>query len=323
MLMRSRLAIALLGTLALVAGARADVPTSIAFRAQQDDNDFIVPSNGAVTVEIGVWDAGQGGTELYRELHLGVVQAEGLYEVAIGDGIPLAGSFDPALFASPDRWLLLVVAGTPLGPRVPFTSVAYALQAGDSQTLEGGSVTDIGAAALPGFEGPVGPDGPAGPAGPQGPQGPQGATGLQGGQGAQGPQGGPGPQGPAGPLGGATGHYAVCAEGQGPFAGCQNCAEELVQVREACTVSSNAGQCSLNSIVVGECCVCKDPAGTATSTFAVCAEGQGTFAGCRNCGNANLVTKIPAFGGGCNISSATGSCSLPSGTTGECCLCSP
>ena len=48
-------------------------------------------------------DAAQNGNELYRELHLGIVQTEGLYELAIGDGIPLAGSFDTALFASPER----------------------------------------------------------------------------------------------------------------------------------------------------------------------------------------------------------------------------
>lgn len=64
-----------------------------------------------------------------------------------------------------------------------FTSVPYALYAGNG---------------VEGPQGPPGPQGPAGPAGPTGatgPQGPQGATGFTG---AAGPAGPAGPQGPQG-----------------------------------------------------------------------------------------------------------------------------
>lgn len=281
------------------AAVRADAPNFVT----QDGVLFAsLPQAGPVDIEIRIFDAGSAGNLLYHEVHSGTALSEGSFEIAIGSGSVVTGTFGPALFGQPDRWVELVVDGNPFGPREKLRSAPTALESADADTVGGLDQPAIAALA------------------PQGPQGPPGNQ---------------GPTGPAGSLGGSNGLYVVCANGQSSFAGCRNCGpngQQLTLVREACVVNidatPNEGTCSLPSSVVGECCVCQDPDGSPPPlTYAVCAEGvNNPFTGCRNCGNATLVQKDVAFSGdpnGCSITTDTGSCSLAPFTVGECCECRP
>ncbi len=278
---------------------RADAPNLMT----QDGVLFgSLPLTGPVDLEVKIFDALTAGNLLYHEVHSGEALLGGSFEIEVGSGSVVTGTFDSSLFTQPDRWLEVLIDGTPFGPRERLRSAPAALESANTDTVGGLDQPAIASMA---------------PQGPQGPEGPQGAT------------------GPEGPLGGSNGLYVVCANGQSSFAGCRNCGPNgglLTLVREACTVNTNAtpgvGNCSLPSSVVGECCVCQDPDGDPPPvTYAVCAEGVNSpFAGCRNCGSATVVQKDIAFSGdpnGCSISTDTGSCSLAPGTIGECCECRP
>jgi hypothetical protein len=241
----------------IATSAPADVPLLVNYQGQLLDPAGN-PVAGNVSVTLGIWDSATAGNELYRETHSSVLLVLGVYSLSIGGGTPVAGFFDELTFADPNRWLEVTINGEILTPRQPIQSVAYALQAQDSAALEGLTLQQV-------IDASQGPDGPAGLAGAQGPTGSAGSAGPAGSTGATGPTGPtgstgltgpPGIQGPAGP---AVSTFVVCANGQSPFAGCQNCgsATLLSKARESCFASSNTGSCSLPSSVVGECCVCR------------------------------------------------------------------
>jgi hypothetical protein len=85
-----------------------------------------------VNIEIGVWDQPTGGTQLYGETHSGVALEDGVFNLLLGTGSVLVGSFDADLFATQNRYLEVIVNAEVLTPRQPFSSVAYALQSGES-----------------------------------------------------------------------------------------------------------------------------------------------------------------------------------------------
>jgi len=241
----------------LATGTPADVPLLLNYQGQLLDPAGD-PVAGNVSVTIGVWDSATAGTELYRETHASVALILGVYSIAIGGGTPVSGVFDELTFVDPNRWLEVTINGEILTPRQSIQSVAYSLQSQDSTRLQGLTLQQV----IDASEGPAGAQGPAGATGatgPDGPAGPAGATGATGPPGPGGATGATGPQGPQGPAGPAVSTFVVCANGQSPFGGCQNCgsATLLSKARESCFVSSNTGSCSLPSSVVGECCVCR------------------------------------------------------------------
>jgi len=104
------------------------------------------PLAGPVDIDIGVFDAATGGTELFHESHLATPLVDGVYSILIGGGTSPVGSFDATTFAADGRWLEMVINGETLSPRQPFASVAYAFQAeeathaataGDADTVDG------------------------------------------------------------------------------------------------------------------------------------------------------------------------------------------
>jgi hypothetical protein len=110
------------------------------------------PLAGPVDIEIGVWDQLTGGNRLYAETHPSVALVDGVFDLLLGTGSVLDGTFDADLFSGRNRYLEVIVDGETLEPRQPFSSVAYALRseeseaamsaihaetAGDADTLDG------------------------------------------------------------------------------------------------------------------------------------------------------------------------------------------
>jgi len=91
------------------------------------------PLLGPVEIEIGVWDQPTGGTRQYGETHSGVALVDGVFNLLLGTGTVLEGSFDADLFAAENRYLEVIVDAEVLEPRQPFSSVAYALRSEESE----------------------------------------------------------------------------------------------------------------------------------------------------------------------------------------------
>ncbi len=234
----------------------AQLPNKFNFQGIVRNASGVAVSNQAVQIRISILDASSTGPVVYQEKHSVTTNQFGLYNVAIGAGTVLSGTFVSINWGFQDKYIkteLSTNSGltfSTLGTS-QLLAVPYAMYAGSTNT--------------PGPAGPQGPQGPTGATGPQGPAGPQGIAGSNGntilsgttaptsaqgnngdyylntttnilygpkttsgwgsgtvltGQGPQGPQGpaGPtGPQGPAGPIG-ATGPQGIAgATGpQGP-----------------------------------------------------------------------------------------------------------
>ena len=96
-----------------------------------------------------------GGTQLYGETHSGVALVDGVFNLLLGTGSVVVGSFDADLFAAQNRYLEVIVNAEVLEPRQPFSSVAYALQseeseaaayaatAGDADTVDGSHAASL------------------------------------------------------------------------------------------------------------------------------------------------------------------------------------
>lgn len=127
--------LALVAALFIVAPtAQTDVPPDVGYQG------LLVDATGQrlagpVDLEIRIFDQAADGTLLYSETHAGVPLENGVFQVFLGTGTDPNGTFDAQLFAEMDRWLEVVVDGEVLAPRQPFSSVAYALQAGNALTV--------------------------------------------------------------------------------------------------------------------------------------------------------------------------------------------
>lgn len=119
--------LACLAWLALAVPAFAQVPQQTTYTGRLVD-DLGNPVSGPVDLELRIFDAAAGGTQLYGEEHLGVaLDATGGFSVQLGQGSSPSSSFDAALFSDTDRWLEVVVDAEVLTPRQPIASVPWAL----------------------------------------------------------------------------------------------------------------------------------------------------------------------------------------------------
>jgi hypothetical protein len=180
------------------------------------------PLDGDYDMTFRFWDAETGGNEILVDAHLAagtgdVPVSGGLFNVQMGSGAVSDGS-GPGTYGSLDLvfgdhdevWLAIEIEGEHLTPRIPLSSVAYALNAdrldgmdasdyldtsatpqtkagnltvNGQVTITGGSpgsgkVLTSDGSGLASWQDPVpGPPGPEGPEGPPGPQGPPGVTG--------------------------------------------------------------------------------------------------------------------------------------------------
>jgi hypothetical protein len=143
--LRRTLQTVLIVTVIPFVAATADVPAIINFQGQVLDAGGVA-ATGSVTIDIGIWDSGSGGTRIYREQHPNTPLVNGVYNVLIGKGSNAASTLNADTFSAPSRWLELAINGETLTPRQPFSSVAYALQA--QRAVNADTVDGIDSAAL-------------------------------------------------------------------------------------------------------------------------------------------------------------------------------
>jgi len=102
--------------------------------------DGVAPAGQAAagpgTVTLTLHDAESGGTLLWEETQVVAIDAHGRYTVYLG-GSRAEGLPADALTGDATRWLGVQFAGSAAAPRVPLTSVPYALRAADADTLGG------------------------------------------------------------------------------------------------------------------------------------------------------------------------------------------
>ena len=132
----------LMGNAAIPAGA-ADVPLKISYQGYLTD-DLGTPINGDTQLTFRIYDTATLGTGTlkWNEV-LTVPVAEGLFSVVLGGSSTMtANIFDTA------SWLEIKIASDgPMDPRQEITSVAYAIQAENAETIDGMDSADFVAVA--------------------------------------------------------------------------------------------------------------------------------------------------------------------------------
>lgn len=191
--------------LALCAGAQ--VPQSIKYQGVARNAAGNPLANQQITVRITIHDNAATGPVVYQENHVTTTNQFGLYNLNLGTGAVLSGTFAAINWGVNLKYVEQEVDfGTGLQNMgaAQFLSVPYAFYSANGTPGPAGPVGPTGPAGPAGATGPAGPAGPAGATGPAGPAGPTGATGAQGPAGPAGATGATGPAGPTGPTG-ATG----------------------------------------------------------------------------------------------------------------------
>ena len=113
----------------LAAPAFAQVPQDMTYTGRLVGGGG-VPLTGPVNLELRIFDAETGGSQLYGEDHFGVpLDATGGFSVQLGLGMGPVGRFDADLFSDVNRWLEVRVDGQALTPRQIIGSVPWALVA--------------------------------------------------------------------------------------------------------------------------------------------------------------------------------------------------
>jgi hypothetical protein len=119
--------LAALGLTLVAVSTYAQVPQDMTYTGRLVDGAGS-PLAGPVDLDLRIFDAEFGGTQLYSEEHLGVaLDATGGFSVQLGLGANPSGTFDADLFSDVDRWLEVVADGEVLTPRQIIASVPWAL----------------------------------------------------------------------------------------------------------------------------------------------------------------------------------------------------
>jgi hypothetical protein len=174
--------------LLLATGINAQIPQSIKYQGIARNSAGLALNSQVISVRISIRDNSAAGPIVYQENHNTTTSPYGLYNLNLGTGSVLSGTFSAINWGTNTKFIEQEVdfgAGFVNMGASQFLSVPYALYAAN---------------------GPVGPAGPIGPAGPTGP------TGNTGPIGPTGPTGNTGPAGPAGTTGQDV--YEVFGTGQ-------------------------------------------------------------------------------------------------------------
>ncbi len=150
-----------------IATVFAQAPQAISYQAIARNASGTVMANQGITIRASILNGSPNGTVVYSETFASTTNSYGLFEVDLGRGTPVTGTFTNILWGGQSRWLKLEIDQTGGGAFMDLgaselLSVPYALYA-DSSAIGG----------LPGPTGATGPIGPQGNAGPTGPTGPQ------------------------------------------------------------------------------------------------------------------------------------------------------
>ncbi len=207
------LLLALFVLLFSAAGLAQQAPSAFKYQAVARNTTNQPYINTNMRLRIGIVPS--GGTPTYVETHNVTTSDLGVFNLNIGQGAPVSGSFAGINWGASEYFLRIEMSldngftYTTMGVS-PLLSVPYALYAAQAGSGAGG-VDDSPTNELQtiilngdtlvlsqGGGSIVLPSGPQGPQGIQGATGPQGTQGLQGPPGPQGQQGNPGPQGTPG-----------------------------------------------------------------------------------------------------------------------------
>ena len=135
----------LLATVVVAAPVLSVVPDTINFQGMLTDDNGDAVADGSYVMRFYLFDAATGGNQLWNnpdgELQT-VTVTNGVYNVQLG----INESLDYTIFNGGTVWLEVVVEGETLSPRQPLTSTAYALKAGDADTLAGQTLGDLNTA---------------------------------------------------------------------------------------------------------------------------------------------------------------------------------
>jgi hypothetical protein len=124
--MRTAIVCAVAALLLSAGGASSEVPEFVTYQGLLTDNAGTPVQDGNYGLTFRIFDAANGGTELWTETQSSVAIAGGLFAVSLGSVVPMALTFDVPY------WLeVQVEAGTPQSPRTRLTSTPYALMAAD------------------------------------------------------------------------------------------------------------------------------------------------------------------------------------------------
>lgn len=197
----------------------AQIPQSMKYQGIARNIAGNALASQSLIVRITIHDNASNGPIVYQEIHTVTTSPFGLYNLNLGTGTILSGTFSAIIWGTNTKWIEQEVdfgAGFSSMGASQFLSVPYALYSANGPSGPQGPIGPqgpagvtgpTGATGAQGMQGPVGPQGlvgatgPAGPIGLTGPTGPAGPTGLTGPIGATGATGPTGPQGPAGPQG--------------------------------------------------------------------------------------------------------------------------
>jgi len=222
----------------LTCSLQAQVPMAFSFQGVATDTNGALLSNNGIGVQVSILESNAAGNSVYIETHQVQSSHLGMFNLSIGRGDVVEGSFDEIRWGS-DRYFVqteidingntdYVYSGTVELLAVPYA--LFALEAGNDSLQIPGPVGEQGidgppapprppgmneqpgdptCGCPPGPKGETGPPGPPGPPaeqtdieGPQGPPGPPGPPGgPDGPPGPEGFEGPPGPPGPSGPIG--------------------------------------------------------------------------------------------------------------------------
>ena len=131
----------ILGVLFMIAPLCLAAPNAMNFQGRLADSSGAAVPDGNYDMRFLIFEVetGGSGSQLWEE-YQEVAVTDGVYNVTLGQGTPVVGSFDAALFSGDDRWLEVWVEGEALSPRQKLASVAYALEA---DTVDGVHAADL------------------------------------------------------------------------------------------------------------------------------------------------------------------------------------
>jgi hypothetical protein len=112
-------------------GASAEIPRKINYQARLTDIESGDALRGARDMIFRIYDAAEGGSELWSESATVQVDSAGVFSVVLGTMNPLDLAFDGPV------WLEVEVGGETLSPRREMVAVPYAFRATDCASLAG------------------------------------------------------------------------------------------------------------------------------------------------------------------------------------------
>jgi hypothetical protein len=115
----------------LLAAASAGIPNRINYQGKLTDAATGEPIEGSQSITFRVFDASEGGTELWSEIQTITPDSSGVISLILGQTNPLDVVFDGPI------WLEVEVEGEVLSPRREIVSVPYAFRAAACDSLGG------------------------------------------------------------------------------------------------------------------------------------------------------------------------------------------